>query len=88
MWRMHGPTCVPSVLLLRRFRCARLLASDEANADRSYKQKSLECHRRSTVRTELFDRGWERASHRAVRNEVARVGGGRCPWVGQKRAAR
>jgi nitronate monooxygenase len=51
----------------------RFLASEEANADPGYKQRVVSAIAEDTVRTELFDRGWERASHRVLRNELVRA---------------
>jgi nitronate monooxygenase len=51
----------------------RFLASEEANADLGYKQRVVSAIAEDTVRTELFDRGWERASHRVLRNELVRA---------------
>jgi len=51
----------------------RFLASEEANADLGYKQRVVSAIAEDTVRTELFDRGWERASHRVLRNELVRT---------------
>jgi nitronate monooxygenase/enoyl-[acyl-carrier protein] reductase II len=51
----------------------RFLASKEANADLGYKQRVVSANAEDTVHTELFDRGWERASHRVLRNEVVRA---------------
>ena len=51
----------------------RFLASEEANADLGYKQSVVSANAEDTVHTELFDGGWERASHRVLRNGVVRA---------------
>jgi nitronate monooxygenase/enoyl-[acyl-carrier protein] reductase II len=51
----------------------RFLASEEAHADLGYKQRVVRAIAEETVRTELFNKGWERAPHRVLRNEVVRA---------------
>jgi NAD(P)H-dependent flavin oxidoreductase YrpB (nitropropane dioxygenase family) len=51
----------------------RFLASEEANADAGYKQRVVSAIAEHTVHTEMFDRGFERASHRVLRNESVRA---------------
>lgn len=48
----------------------RFVASEEAFAHEVYKQKILEATETDTVYSTLFDRGWENAPHRVLRNST------------------
>ena len=48
----------------------RFVAAVEANSHPIYRQNLIDASETSTVRTELFDGGWERAPHRVLRNST------------------
>lgn len=48
----------------------RFAAREESLAHEVYKQALIEAEAGSTVRTELFDVGWEHAPHRSLRNST------------------
>jgi nitronate monooxygenase len=48
----------------------RFVATEEAYAHEVYKQKILEATETDTVYSTLFDRGWENAPHRTLRNST------------------
>jgi nitronate monooxygenase len=51
----------------------RFVASEEAFAHALYKQKILEATETDTVYSTLFDRGWEDAPHRTLRNSTVEM---------------
>lgn len=51
----------------------RFVASEEAYAHALYKQKVLEATETDTVYSTLFDRGWENAPHRTLRNSTVEM---------------
>jgi nitronate monooxygenase len=51
----------------------RFVASEEAYAHEVYKQKILEATETDTVYSTLFDRGWENAPHRTLRNSTVEM---------------
>jgi nitronate monooxygenase len=51
----------------------RFVASEEAYAHALYKQKILEATETDTVYSTLFDRGWENAPHRTLRNSTVEM---------------
>jgi NAD(P)H-dependent flavin oxidoreductase YrpB (nitropropane dioxygenase family) len=48
----------------------RFVAADEADSHAVYRQSLVSANETSTVRTELFDGGWERAAHRVIKNST------------------
>jgi nitronate monooxygenase len=48
----------------------RFVVADEANSHSVYRQSLVTASETSTVRTELFDGGWERAPHRVIKNST------------------
>ena len=51
----------------------RFVASEEALADHTYKQKLLAAGVGDTIYSTLFDVGWENAAHRALRNSTVEM---------------
>jgi NAD(P)H-dependent flavin oxidoreductase YrpB (nitropropane dioxygenase family) len=50
----------------------RFVAAEEANSHPVYRLELIDASETSTVRTELFDGGWERAAHRVLKNSTFR----------------
>ena len=48
----------------------RFVAADEANSHMVYRRTLIAASETSTVHTELFDGGWERARHRVIKNST------------------
>jgi nitronate monooxygenase len=52
---------------------SRFVASEEAHAHELYKRKIVEATETDTVYSSLFDKGWENAPHRTLRNSTVEM---------------